>query len=132
MNYADLINAEAQATAATMNMNEASQGGGFREVVPTSQYLGAMVSYVDMGEHMEEFQGQAKGPFPKIRMEVAIFKTDDSGQLDKNPVIIPERGMFIKRNERSKSYKAFQALNYANDPNFTHFAQAFMRPYVFH
>lgn len=130
-NLHDLIAKEAEVTATTQNMNEASTGGGSSKIMETGQYLGAIVQYLDMGNHFEVYKEEKKGPFPKIRMSVAVFDVDEYGDLETTPVLIHDIGMFVKRNERSKSYKAFRALNYTNDARFTHFAQAFMKPYLF-
>src|SRR5690625_4424284 len=130
-NLHDLIAKEAEVTATTQNMNEASTGGGSSKILETGQYLGAIVQYLDMGNHFEVYNEEKKGPFPKIRMSVAVFDVDEYGDLETTPVLIHDIGMFVKRNERSKSYKAFRALNYTNDARFNHFAQSFMKPYIF-
>ena len=128
MNYQDLINAELEATQ--INMNQPSQGFE-RVVLEAGQYLGAIVAYIDLGDQEERYKNEVKGVFPCVRMEVAVFPVGEDGTLSKDPVIIPERELFIKTNERAKSFIAFKALNYQNDPKFRHFAQAFMRPYLF-
>lgn len=128
MNYQDLINAELEAT--NVDMNQASQGFE-RIILETGQYLGAIVAYVDLGDQEERYKNEAKGVGPCVRLEVAVFPVGEDGTMATEPVLIPEREMFIKNNERAKSFRAFQALNYQNDPKFRHFAQAFMRPYLF-
>jgi len=127
--YLDLINKEVQTSG--INMNEAGTGGSARQVLETGQYLGAIVGYIDLGDQPEEFQGKFNGVFPCVRLEVAVFPPQEDGTLSTDPVIVAEREMFFKNNERATSFRAFKALNYQNDPQFRHFAQAFMRPYLF-
>src|SRR5690625_7850537 len=119
-NDQDLTHEEAEALAATYNMNEASAGSGF-PVIESGEYLGAVVAYIDLGNHEDEYNGKVSGVFPRFKMEVAVCQPDENRTLSPDPVVIRDYGMFLKRNERSKAFKAFRALNYTNDPNFTHF-----------
>lgn len=133
--YNSLMNDIAQEAQQAVDMNEATAGGFDRVILETGNYLGAMVEYVDLGEQEESYQGQAKGFFPKVRLGFAVFGYVDDGagglKMDvDNPVIIRET-MFLKRNEKSNAYRAFRSLNVANDPKITHFAQFFMRPFMF-
>lgn len=133
--YNSLMNDIAHEAQQAVDMNEATAGGFDRVILETGNYLGAMVEYVDLGEQEESYQGQAKGFFPKVRLGFAVFGYVDDGagglKMDvDNPVIIRET-MFLKRNEKSNAYRAFRSLNVANDPKITHFAQFFMRPFMF-
>lgn len=130
-----LLNDIEQEAQQAVNMNEVTAGGFDRVILETGNYLGALVEYVDLGEQEESYQGQSKGFFPKVRLGFAVFGYVDDGagglKMDvDNPVIIRET-LFLKRNEKSNAYRAFRALNVANDPKITHFAQFFMKPFMF-
>lgn len=135
LDFNALVNSIEQEAQQSVNMNEASSGGFEQTVLESGNYLGAMVEYVDLGEQEDVFQGQSKGFFPKVRLGFAVFGYVDDGagglKMDvDNPVIIRET-LFLKRNEKANAYKAFRALNVANDPKITHFAQFFMKPFMF-
>lgn len=130
-NYLDLINKEA---AQTTDMNVASSGGFNQTILESGSYLGALVGYIDLGDQPDEYQGEVKGNFPKVRLEFAVFsyiEVDGQMQMDtENPVILRQE-LFLKNNERAGSFKAFKAMNYANDPSITHFAQFLGKPFMF-
>lgn len=120
--------ANAQA-AVSVDMNEAVSGGGGKEI-PAGRYFGRIVEYIDLGNQPQSFQGKAKEPAPEFRLGIALWGEGIS-EPDGTPYIDRPYRMAVKRNEKAKTYLAFKALNYKNDPKITHFAQFLGEAFIF-
>lgn len=128
--YVQQLLAAAQAQAAvSVDMNEATAGGGGKEI-PAGRYFGRIVEYIDCGNQPQSFQGKKKEPAPEFRLGIAVWGEGIS-EPDGTPYIDRPFKMAVKRNEKAKTYLAFKALNYKNDPKITHFAQFLGEAFIF-
>lgn len=109
------LSALAAAAASVKDQTKAQAGGG--DYVPPAE--GAcklrLISYIELGKHIETFKGQKKVR-EKVRIEFEVSgpnhppRIDDDGK--KHPIIIVLEDT-LSLNERARFFKLFTRLNYA-------------------
>lgn len=112
------LRAQAQAAAqqATIDMSQASTGGGGeRRVFPAGYAFAQLVEVIEFGKHPQEFGGKAKDPALEFRLGFAIWGGDPANPYnreDGTPNIIRTWDIKLSNNEKAKAKIAFDKLNY--------------------
>lgn len=114
--------AELQALAAQaveesgIDLNEAVKGGGGARLLPAGYAFGRLVEYIEFGNQPQEFAGKAKDPALEFTLGFALTGTAPSGETyhlpDGTPAILRTYNTALSRDDRSRSYKLFKALNW--------------------
>lgn len=94
-----------------VDMNEAQKGGGGARVLPEGYAFGRLVEYVEQGMQPQEYQGQAKEPALEFSLGFALYGEGYQND-DGTPYIIRTYNTALSRNEKSRAFKLFKALNW--------------------
>lgn len=108
-----------------MDMTQASKGGG-GILYPEGFCLGRLVGYIEMGNHVVEYQGQAKPPAPMFRLAFALF--GEGYEHDGKPGSLMTFEISQSTNEKAKAFKLFKKLNYKGTAK--SFAQLLGEPFL--
>ena len=105
-----------------IDMNEAVKGGQGSRLLPVGIAFAQLVEYVELGMHPQEFQGKAKDPALEFSLGFALTgqcqTPNADGTFEKytnedgTPYIVRPYSMALGRNEKSRAYKLFKAMNY--------------------
>ena len=94
-----------------IDLNEAVNGGGGGRLLPAGYAFGRLVEYIEFGNQPQEFQGQAKDPALEFTLGFALtgegYQNDDG-----TPYIVRTYNTALSRNEKSRAFKMFKALNW--------------------
>ena len=94
-----------------IDLNEAVKGGGGGRLLPEGYAFGRLVEYIEFGNQPQEFQGQAKAPALEFTIGFALtgqgYQNDDG-----TPYIVRTYNTALSRNEKSRAFKMFKALNW--------------------
>ena len=94
-----------------IDLNEAVKGGGGGRLLPEGYAFGRLVEYIEFGNQPQEFQGQAKAPALEFTLGFALtgqgYQNDDGTQY-----IVRTYNTALSRNEKSRAFKMFKALNW--------------------
>ena len=94
-----------------IDMNEAIKGGGGGRLLPEGYAFGRLVEYIEFGNQPQEFQGQAKDPAMEFTLGFALtgqgYQNDDG-----TPYVVRTYNTALSRNEKSRAFKLFKALNW--------------------
>lgn len=94
-----------------IDMNEAVKGGGGGRLLPEGYAFGRLVEYIEFGNQPQEFQGQAKDPALEFTLGFALtgqgYQNDDG-----TPYVVRTYNTALSRNEKSRAFKMFKALNW--------------------
>lgn len=94
-----------------IDLNEAVKGGGGGRLLPEGYAFGRLVEYIEFGNQPQEFQGQAKAPALEFTLGFALtgqgYQNDDG-----TPYIVRTYNTALSRNEKSRAFKMFKALNW--------------------
>lgn len=94
-----------------IDMNEAVKGGGGGRLLPEGYAFGRLVEYIEFGKQPQEFQGQAKDPALEFALGFALtgqgYQNDDG-----TPYVVRTYNIALSRNEKSRAFKLFKALNW--------------------
>lgn len=94
-----------------IDLNEAVKGGGGGRLLPEGYAFGRLVEYIEFGNQPQEFQGQAKDPALEFTLGFALtgqgYQNDDGTQY-----IVRTYNTALSRNEKSRAFKMFKALNW--------------------
>lgn len=114
--------AELQALAAQaveesgIDLNEAVKGGAGARLLPAGYAFGRLVEYIEFGNQPQEFAGKAKDPALEFTLGFALTGTAPNGETyhlpDGTPAILRTYNTALSRDDRSRSYKLFKALNW--------------------
>ena len=114
------LRAEADAVAAiSEDMNEATKGGGGR-LLREGYALARLVEYVEFGNQPQTFNGKAKEPALEFQLGFALWGEGYQNE-DGTPYVIRPYSMAYSRNEKSRAFLTFRAMNWKGTA--THFAQ---------
>lgn len=106
-----LDQANQDATESGIDMNEAVKGGGGGRLLPAGYAFGRLVEYLEFGNQPQEFAGVAKDPALEFSLGFALwgqgYQNDDG-----TPYIVRTYNTALSRNEKSRAYKLFKALNW--------------------
>lgn len=93
-----------------IDMNEAVKGGSGR-LLPEGYAFGRLVEYIEYGNQPQEFGGKAKEPALEFSIGFALwgqgYQNDDG-----TPYIVRTYSTAMSRNEKSRAFKLFKALNW--------------------
>lgn len=104
----NLANAAVE-SGSEIDMTQVSKGGG-GILYPEGFCLGRLVGYIEMGNHVTEYQGQPKPPAPMFRLVFALF--GEGYEHDGKPGSLMTFEISQSTNEKAKAYKLFKKLNY--------------------
>lgn len=94
-----------------IDLNEAVKGGGGGRLLPEGHAFGRLVEYIEFGNQPQEFQGQAKAPALEFTLGFALtgqgYQNDDG-----TPYVVRTYNTALSRNEKSRAFKLFKALNW--------------------
>ena len=94
-----------------IDLNEAVKGGGGGRLLPEGYAFGRLVEYIEFGNQPQEFQGQAKAPALEFTLGFALtgqgYQNDDG-----TPYVVRTYNTALSRNEKSRAFKLFKALNW--------------------
>lgn len=93
-----------------IDMNEATKGGGGR-LLPEGYAFGRLVEYIEFGNQPQEFGGKAKEPSLEFALGFALWGQGYQNE-DGTPYIIRTYNTALSRNEKSRAFKMFKALNW--------------------
>lgn len=117
-------NALAENNQAT-DMSTAQKGSTY--LLPEGVALARFVEYVETGMHTQEYQGKAKDPRRMFRVGFALFG-EGYQKEDGTPRTISSFSMALMNNERARSFKLFQLMNWKGDKK--NFAQMLGEPFL--
>ena len=94
-----------------IDMNESVKGGGGGRLLPEGYAFGRLVEYIEFGKQPQEFQGQSKDPALEFTLGFALtgegYQNDDG-----TPYVVRTYNTAMSRNEKSRAFKLFKALNW--------------------
>ena len=94
-----------------IDLNEAVKGGGGGRLLPEGYAFGRLVEYIEFGNQPQEFQGQTKAPALEFTLGFALtgegYQNDDG-----TPYVVRTYNTALSRNEKSRAFKMFKALNW--------------------
>ena len=93
------------------DMNEATKGGE-RRLIPAGYAFARLVEYIDFGLQPQEFGGKVMDPAQEFQVGFALWGEGYQDPETGEPYLLRPFSMKLSRNEKSKSYKLFKALNY--------------------
>jgi len=106
-----LEQANQDAAESGIDMNEAQKGGGGARLLPEGYAFGRLIEYIEFGNQPQEFGGKAKDPALEFAVGFALwgqgYQNDDG-----TPVIVRTYNTALSRNEKSRAFKMFKALNW--------------------
>lgn len=94
------------------DMTEVQSGGGnFRRRLPEGWAVARFTSLIEKGKHIELFQGKAKDPALAFTLGFELFSEKYLNE-DGTPYFIETFDISRTRNEKSRAFKLFKAMNY--------------------
>lgn len=103
--------ANQDAAESGIDMNEAVKGGAGGRLLPEGYAFGRLVEYIEFGNQPQEFAGVAKDPALEFSIGFALwgqgYQNDDG-----TPYIVRTYNTPLSRNEKSRAFKLFKALNW--------------------
>ena len=114
---ADVIETQA------VDMTETSSGGG--GLMPAGYAMGRVVTYIELGQHPQEFDGKPKDPAPEFKLGFKLFGGPDNCYDGR---FISTFDTAMSNNAKANCKKLFDRLNWGNDMK--HFAQSLGRAYL--
>lgn len=94
------------------DMTEATLGGGgFNRRLPVGWSVARLTRYTEKGKHVELFQGKAKDPELAFTLGFELFSPAYLNE-DGTPYTIETFDISKTRNEKSRAFKLFKAMNY--------------------
>jgi len=103
--------ADADVAESGVDLNEAVKGGGGGRLLPAGYAFGRLVEYVEFGNQPQEYQGQAKDPALEFVVGFALWGQGYQNE-DGTPYIVRTYNTALSRNEKSRAFKLFKALNW--------------------
>lgn len=126
MNFNDLIQQELEQG---VDQSVATKGGEYTYVPPAEGKRSArLVEYVELGDHVEMYQGKPKPPAAQVRVVFELYGPNDIEEVEVEGAgkkKIAKRikiEMAISTAEKSKFYKLFKAMQRGRE-NIKHMAQ---------
>lgn len=111
----------AQEAETGIDMTEAVKGGGGR-LLPEGYAFAQLVEYIELGKQPQEFQGKAKPAEMEVQLAFALTgqavdpadptKTIPYTNEDGTPYIVRPWSFALSRNEKSRAFLLFKALNW--------------------
>lgn len=106
-----------------VDMTEESTGGG--GLMPAGYAMARLVTYIELGQQPQEFQGKAKAPAREVRLGFKLFGGEDNCYDGR---FISTFDLSLQNNIKSGAKRLFNKLNWEGDMK--HFAQALGRAYL--
>lgn len=108
-----LAAAQAAVEAGTeVDMTQATKGGGSR-LLPEGYAFGRIVEYVELGNHVVQFEGKDKDPAPQFYLGFALYGEGYQNE-DGSPYLLRTYEISQSTNEKAKAFKLFKKLNWKN------------------
>jgi len=106
-----------------VDMTEVGSGGG--GLMPAGYATARMVTYIELGEHVQIIEGKAKPASSQIRVGFKLFGGPDDCYEGR---FISTFDLGVSNNSKANTKKFFDRLNWANDMK--HFAQGLGRGFL--
>lgn len=112
--------AEAVEAGLMLDLTIQSTGGSGGKLYPEGYAFARLTEYVELGDIVQEFNGEAKAPAPHMYLGFAIYGAGYQND-DGTPGRITTYDLAISNNGKAKTYKLFKKLNFKG--NATCFAE---------
>lgn len=130
------INALINKAAETENHSEAKKGGDFeRIIIPAGRTVGRFIEYIELGKHVEEYQGKPKPSAEQVRVTFEFTHPKHRHEIeveggkkefnDRISITMPK-----SQSEKAKFYKLFKVMAYGREDK-VHMAQMLGEAFVF-
>lgn len=103
--------AAAVESAVMTDMSVQSAGGQGGKLYPEGYAFGRLVAYVELGDIVQEFNGEAKAPAPHMFLGFAIWGAGYQNE-DGSPGYITTYDLSLSNNGKAKAFKLFKKLNW--------------------
>jgi hypothetical protein len=114
LNALKSVVATAVESAVMTDMSIASVGGQGGKLYPEGYAFGRLVAYVEIGDVVQEFQGEVKSPAPHMFLGFAIWGAGYQNE-DGSPGYITTYDMSLSNNGKAKAFKLFKKLNWKGE-----------------
>ena len=111
LNALKTVVATAVESAVMTDMSVQSAGGQGGKLYPEGYAFGRLVAYVELGDIVQEFNGEAKAPAPHMFLGFAIWGAGYQNE-DGSPGYITTYDLSLSNNGKAKAFKLFKKLNY--------------------
>lgn len=109
-----------------IDMTEVGTGGG--GLMPAGYAMGRMVTYIELGEHVQVIDGKPKPAAPEIRVGFKLFDMPGIPEPVYEGRFISTFDLNMSNSAKANTKKFFDRLNWANDMK--HFAQGLGRAFL--
>lgn len=106
--------AEAVAAGLMLDLTVQSTGGSGGKFYPEGYAFARLTEYVELGDIVQEFNGEAKAPAPHMYLGFNIWGAGYQNE-DGTPGRITTYDLAISANGKAKTYKLFKKLNFKGD-----------------
>ena len=119
---------QAQQSAAESGVNHSEATKGFeRTVTPAGPTPARFIGFVEVGDHVEQFDGKDKPSAPQVRLRFELNGPAHKNEFEKDGVTKTwnntiDIDMPISMNEKAGFYKLFKKMQYGRD-SITHMTQ---------
>lgn len=111
LNALKTVVATAVESAVMTDMSVQSAGGQGGKLYPEGYAFGRLVAYVELGDIVQEFNGEAKAPAPHMFLGFAIWGAGYQNE-DGSPGYITTYDLSLSNNGKAKAFKLFKKLNW--------------------
>ena len=111
LNALKSVVATAVESAVMTDMSVQSAGGQGGKLYPEGYAFGRLVAYVELGDIVQEFNGEAKAPAPHMFLGFAIWGAGYQNE-DGSPGYITTYDLSLSNNGKAKAFKLFKKLNW--------------------
>lgn len=111
LNTLKSVVATAVESAVMTDMSVQSAGGQGGKLYPEGYAFGRLVAYVELGDIVQEFNGEAKAPAPHMFLGFAIWGAGYQNE-DGSPGYITTYDLSLSNNGKAKAFKLFKKLNW--------------------
>ena len=103
---------QARAADAEAEVDMNVEGAGFvRELAPAGPTLARLVGYVELGSHVDTYEGKPKAPCRKFRLSFALLGPKHI-DADGKPRIMHSKSLNIMTDAKAIAFKTFAKMNY--------------------
>lgn len=120
LNTLKSVVATAVESAVMTDMSVASVGGQGGKLYPEGYAYARLTEYVEIGDVVQEFNGEAKSPAPHMYLGFAIWGAGYQNE-DGTPGRITTYDLSLSNNGKAKAFKLFKRMNWRSTA--TNFAQ---------
>lgn len=111
LNALKTVVATAVESAVMTDMSVQSAGGQGGKLYPEGYAFGRLVAYVEIGDVVQEFNGEVKAPAPHMFLGFAIYGQGYQNE-DGTPGYITTYDLSLSNNGKAKAFKLFKKLNW--------------------